>query len=87
MVVDLMHEFELGVWKTLFTHLIRVLHAASSRPGTLSDILNSRYARLRGTRRSVLTPRDQIPPGSDFRPVYDTSVSQQRLGDEEACGA
>ena len=22
MVVDLMHEFELGVWKTLFTHLI-----------------------------------------------------------------
>ena len=43
MVVDLMHEFELGVWKTLFTHLIRVLHAASKRPGVLADELNARY--------------------------------------------
>ena len=45
MVVDLMHEFELGVWKTLFTHLIRILHAASSHPGTLTDILNMRYVK------------------------------------------
>ena len=29
LVVDFLHEFELGVWKTLFTHLIRVLRAAS----------------------------------------------------------
>jgi hypothetical protein len=28
LVVDLLHEFELGVWKALFTHLIRVLYAA-----------------------------------------------------------
>ena len=27
-VVDLMHEFELGVWKALFVHLLRILHAA-----------------------------------------------------------
>ena len=27
-VVDLMHEFELGVWRTTFKHIIRVLHAA-----------------------------------------------------------
>lgn len=27
-VVDLLHEFELGVWKALFTHLIRILGAA-----------------------------------------------------------
>ncbi|KAF7310271.1 hypothetical protein MIND_00401100 [Mycena indigotica] len=25
-VVDFMHEFELGVWKNIFTHLIRLLH-------------------------------------------------------------
>ncbi|KAF9642542.1 hypothetical protein BDM02DRAFT_3105515, partial [Thelephora ganbajun] len=25
-VVDLMHEFELGVWKGVFTHLIRILY-------------------------------------------------------------
>jgi hypothetical protein len=27
LVVDLMHEFELGVWKALFIHLIRILEA------------------------------------------------------------
>jgi hypothetical protein len=26
-VVDLLHEFELGVWKAIFTHLIRILYA------------------------------------------------------------
>jgi hypothetical protein len=30
LVVDLLHEFELGVWKSLFTHLIRLLHAAQA---------------------------------------------------------
>lgn len=25
LVVDLMHEFELGVWKGLFIHLLRIL--------------------------------------------------------------
>ena len=29
-VVDLMHEFELGVWKALFTHLLRMLHAVDT---------------------------------------------------------
>jgi hypothetical protein len=29
LVVDLLHEFELGVWKALFTHLIRLLYAAA----------------------------------------------------------
>ena len=28
LVVDLMHEFELGVWKALFIHLVRILDAA-----------------------------------------------------------
>jgi hypothetical protein len=27
LVVDLMHECELGTWKALFTHLIRLLYA------------------------------------------------------------
>lgn len=27
LVVDLMHEFELGVWKALFIHLLRILEA------------------------------------------------------------
>jgi hypothetical protein len=28
LVVDLMHEFEQGVWKNLFTHLLRILQAS-----------------------------------------------------------
>ena len=28
LVVDLMHEFELGIWKALFIHLICILNAA-----------------------------------------------------------
>lgn len=28
LVPDLMHEFELGVWKSTFTHLVRILIAA-----------------------------------------------------------
>jgi hypothetical protein len=27
LVIDLMHEFELGVWKSIFSHLIRLLEA------------------------------------------------------------
>lgn len=26
LVVDLMHEFELGVWKAVFVHLVRMLY-------------------------------------------------------------
>jgi hypothetical protein len=29
LLVDLMHEFELGVWKALFIHLLRILTAVS----------------------------------------------------------
>ena len=38
LAVDLMHEVELGVWKALFAHLIRVLHAVDPRlVGKLDD--------------------------------------------------
>jgi hypothetical protein len=43
LVVDLMHEFEIGVWKTLFTHVVRVLYAASKPSGMLVGTLNERY--------------------------------------------
>jgi hypothetical protein len=42
LVVDFMHEFELGVWKALFTHLIRILYAVAPN-GTLVGILDERY--------------------------------------------
>ena len=40
LIVDLLHEFELGVWKAIFTHLMRILYAAG---GTLIQQLNYRY--------------------------------------------
>jgi uncharacterized membrane protein len=28
LIVDLLHEVELGAWKTIFTHLLCILYAA-----------------------------------------------------------
>lgn len=38
LVVDLLHEFELGVWKALFTHLVRVLYAAGSHGSLVAEL-------------------------------------------------
>lgn len=40
LVVDMLHEFELGVWKAIFTHLMRIIHAAG---GAAVQELNWRY--------------------------------------------
>lgn len=40
LVVDMMHEFELGVWKSVFTHLIRLLTAVGH---TMVAELDSRF--------------------------------------------
>jgi len=42
LVPDLMHEFELGIWKSLFTHLIRILYAQDKGKDTLIRELNYR---------------------------------------------
>lgn len=38
-----MHEFELGIWKALFAHLIRILQAVDPN---LEHILNERQVNL-----------------------------------------
>ena len=43
LVVDILHEFELGVWKSLFTQLIRLLYAAGKGSETLVAQLDSRF--------------------------------------------
>lgn len=35
-VVDLMHEFELGVWKAVFIHLLRILQAVD--PALINEL-------------------------------------------------
>jgi hypothetical protein len=42
LVVDLMHEFELGVWKALFIHLLRILESVN--PNLLHE-LDRRYVK------------------------------------------
>ena len=39
-VPDLLHEFELGVWKSIFTHLMRILYVHGQ---DRINILNSRF--------------------------------------------
>ena len=41
LVVNLMYEFELGVWKALFIHILRIL--AAKNPALLHE-LDQRYA-------------------------------------------
>ncbi|KIM51114.1 hypothetical protein SCLCIDRAFT_33728 [Scleroderma citrinum Foug A] len=43
LVVDLLHEFELGVWKVIFTHLLRLLDAA--KQGRVHE-LNRHYCQV-----------------------------------------
>ncbi|TEB31024.1 hypothetical protein FA13DRAFT_1688221 [Coprinellus micaceus] len=65
LVVDQMHEFEQGVWKDLFVHLLRVLVA--SGPGqSLAHVLDRRYG---VTARSP----DSLPNNSPhFRALLDS---------------
>ena len=44
LVVDVMHEVELGVWKALFIQLLRLLEA--SKKGTMNDLDARSVARL-----------------------------------------
>jgi hypothetical protein len=39
LVNDLLHEWDLGEWKTLLIHLVRILYA---QDGTLVDVFNQR---------------------------------------------
>jgi hypothetical protein len=45
LVVDLLHEFELGIWKSTFTHLIRLLYAAVPAGKAVMD-LDARFQLL-----------------------------------------
>uniref|UniRef100_A0A8H7Y0B5 Uncharacterized protein n=1 Tax=Psilocybe cubensis TaxID=181762 RepID=A0A8H7Y0B5_PSICU len=46
LTVDLLHEFEIGVWKSLFTHLIRLLYAARGDSNELVTELDRRYRQV-----------------------------------------
>lgn len=41
-IVDLLHEVEIGIWKSLFTHLVRILHASPGGEHLIAE-LDRRY--------------------------------------------
>jgi hypothetical protein len=64
LVIDFMHECELGTWKALFTHLIRLLYALP-RGSELVAALDSRYEGFDG----VLFPTHTLTTLGRFRQV------------------
>ena len=45
-VVDILHEFELSVWKSVLTHLIRMLHAIPDGLSLIGNLDNRKYSYL-----------------------------------------
>ncbi|EGO28346.1 hypothetical protein SERLADRAFT_413311 [Serpula lacrymans var. lacrymans S7.9] len=46
LVVDLMHEFELGVWKSIFIHLLKILECVNTCPVDTLDMRNSEMKKM-----------------------------------------
>jgi hypothetical protein len=86
LVVDLLHEFELGVWKALFTHLIRILHAAASH-GSLVAELDRRYVNFTVSYRELISCYNQVSSRADIWLKHNQAFCNECLGNEEACSA
>jgi hypothetical protein len=80
-VVDLLHEFELGVWKAMLTHLLRVLYAqGDDRIQTLNLRQVPSCCKQHGTHVAY-----QVPTSFNIRPWYYQAIREQCLGNEETC--
>ena len=77
-VPDLMHEFELGVWKAVLMHLIRVLIAAG---GDLVQRLDERYVGPYCFTSSA--DYVQVCRHANLWARHDSKAWGQRLGPEE----
>lgn len=75
LLVDLMHEFELGVWKALFIHLLQMLNAMDK---SLIHELDHWYANT--SRRLILrikTDNSKFQTGTHFWPGYHQMILKQ----------
>ena len=78
-VPDLMHEFELGVWKAIFVHLMRILHAYGNE--TIS-ILNSRSVVLYfDLKTNTFSRYRHVPPFgcSTIRKFHNNASAMKKL--------
>lgn len=83
LVVDFMHEIELGVWKSLLVHLLRILSAVN--PNLLHELDNRQVVSFRGFSNS-LKHMIQIQTSSDFRQRYHPKIYLKHFGIEENGG-
>jgi len=76
-----MHEFELGVWKSLFIHLIRILYA-TAQDGSLVSELDCRSAasQLKCKTFSLVV---QISTGPYIQQEYHSKFRNECLQNEE----
>jgi len=82
LVVDFMHEFELGVWKALFTHLVRILYAVAPHARQVAE-LDERFCYLVCTENLTYLYscryRQILSFGSTIRGWSSNGVAQFRL--------
>jgi hypothetical protein len=84
LVVDLLHEFELGVWKALFTHLIRILHAAAPHGGLVAD-LDRRYVNCAVSHQELINSYNQVSGHANIWLKHNQAFCNECLRNEEAC--
>ncbi len=91
LVVDLLHEFELGVWKALFTQLIRLLYAAgkgSEEQGSEALVveLDLRFV-FKSFDFIVIIHILQIPPNINIWIRYHSNVLPEFVRNEKTCSS
>jgi predicted lipid carrier protein YhbT len=84
LVVDLLHEFELGVWKSLFTHLIRILHAAALHASLVAE-LDRRYVNCTVNYLELIFCFNQVSGRTDIWLKHNQAFCNECLRNEEAC--
>jgi hypothetical protein len=83
LVPDFMHEFELGVFKNFFIHLLRILYAHGD--GAISK-LNERYVFLWTVLDCRLKSVLKIPINPDFRTFDHSAIYPEHICVEEISG-
>jgi hypothetical protein len=80
-VVDLLHKFELGVWKATLTHLLRVLYVQGD---DRIQTLNLRKV-VQGEYQQCIDMVYQVPKSSNIQSRHYQAVRKQCLWLEETC--
>ena len=78
LTVDLLHEVELGVWKALLMHLIRILHACGA---DRIHAFDERYGSLHRGFDQLYSPRTSfrlVPTFGDEIRRFDGNVSEMK---------